>query len=208
MEGPTAEIELISKPADFLEKIALLQKKSRIAPYWDDLWIRPENHNNLEEVQDVRTASLYCDRITEELSSSDWFEGKQSFSVSPPFFSESLTTKIVRAPLKSCTVNVHAHWIQSENGISNLGPSIRRAFPHFKMSTYTKNAVLKKWPETGKRLGRSGYWILKSELKTVIPVNWHSILTPYWHGILTPCEPIKFSDYATFSVSPFLLLCV
>jgi len=39
-------------------------------------------------------------------------------------------------------------------------------------------------------------------------VNWHSILTPYWHGILTPCEPIKFSDYATFSVSPFLLLCV
>jgi hypothetical protein len=171
MEGPTATIELISKPADFLEKVALLQKKSRIPPYWDDLWIRPENHHNLEEVQDVRTASLYCDRITEELSSSDWFEGRQSFPISPPFFPESLTTKIVRSPLKACTIKVHAHWIQSENGISNLGPSIRRAFPHFKVSTYTKNAVLKKWPETGKRLGRSGYWILKSELKTVTPAS-------------------------------------
>jgi hypothetical protein len=171
MEGDFTEIELIAKPNDFLEKNAALQKESRKLPYWDELWVRAEHHNDFQEVQDVRHASLYCDRRTGELSHSDWFEGKQTLSLSQDFFPASLQVKGVRAPLKACTVKVHAHWVQSDSGVSNLNSPIRRAFPHFKVCTYTQNSLLKKWPQSGKRLGKSGIWVIKSELKPMFPTS-------------------------------------
>ncbi len=171
MEGNFAEIELIARPYDFLQKSTALQKENRNPPYWDELWIRSEHHNDFQEVQDVRTSSLYCDRRTGELSLSDWFEGKQNISLQQGFFPDSLQSKIVGEPLKACTVKVHAHWIQSESGISNVSSFISKAFPHFKVSTYTQNSLLKKWPESGQRLGKSGLWVIKSELKPMFPTS-------------------------------------
>ncbi|OJW50573.1 MAG: hypothetical protein BGO67_05725 [Alphaproteobacteria bacterium 41-28] len=171
MEGDFAEIELIARPNDFLEKSAALQKESRTPPYWDELWVSPEHQDDFQQVQDVRAASLYCDRRTGELSHSNWFEGEQVLSLHQDFFLDSLRVKGVGAPLKACTVKVHAHWVQSESGVSNLSSSIRRAFPHFKVSTYTQNSLLKKWPQRGKRIGKSGVWVIKSELKPTFPTS-------------------------------------
>ncbi|MBY0292993.1 MAG: hypothetical protein K2W92_06890 [Alphaproteobacteria bacterium] len=169
IEGSFREVELIAKPFDFSEKMESLQKKSRIGPYWDKLWVRPEQHDSFAQIQGARTASLYCDRKNGHLSWSDWFEGCQTLSINQNFFQDSLQMKLVKKPLKSCTVNVHAHWIQSESGVENLSPSLRRAFPLSKVSTYTKNSLFKNWPVPGKRLGRSGVWILKSKLNLTSP---------------------------------------
>lgn len=171
IDGAFGDIELIAKPLNFLDKISELQKISRVQPYWDGLWIRPDRHNYFQEIQDVRAASLFCDRRTGELSLSDWFEGRNIIKICRKFFPASLQIKLIKQPLQSCTVNVHAHWIQWAQGISNLGPHIRKAFPNRKMSTYTERAILEKWPEPRKRLGRSGFWILKSELKPMIPTS-------------------------------------
>lgn len=173
MKGDVAKIELIARPSDFKEKMQALQKVCRVPPYWDGLWVPPDKHSDFQEIQDVRTASLYGDRWTGELSLSDWFEGRQTLSLTETFFPDSLVVKVIKAPLKSCTINVHAYWIQKETGIASLSSAIKRAFPHLKVNTYTKNALLKKWPETGKRLGRSGYWIIKSTLKPTRPVSSH-----------------------------------
>lgn len=169
IERDLAEMELIARPLDFPEKIGVLQKESRVPPYWDGLWAPSEKHHDVQEIQDVRTSSLYCDRRTGDLSQSDWFEGRKILAVHQNFFSDSLQIKCVRAPLQACTINVHAHWIQADSGISNLSSHIRRAFPLFKVSTYTKRAILEKWPEPRKRLGRSGLWVVKSELKPMAP---------------------------------------
>lgn len=171
IDGACGDIELIAKPLDFLDKISELQKISRTHPYWDGLWIRPGNQNNFQEIQDVRTASLFCDPWTGDLFLSDWFEGKNTITIHQKFFPASLQIKLTKQPLQSCTVNVHAHWIQWSRGISNLGPQIRKVFPNRKMSTYTERAILEKSPEPRKRLGRSGFWILKSELKPMIPAS-------------------------------------
>lgn len=170
-EGYFSEIELIARPSDFLEKLNVLQKESRVPPYWDALWVRPEKRKDDQEIQGVRTASPYCDRRTGELSWSDWFEGRKVVDLSQHIFQDSLSVKRVRNPLKACTVNVSAHWVQSEEGMTDLAPSIRRSFPHHKMSTYTQKALTEKWPEPGKRLGRSGLWVVRSELKPMFPVS-------------------------------------
>lgn len=182
IDGAFGEIELIAKPADFLDKISVLQKISRVPPHWDGLWVRPEKHNNFQESQDVRTASLFCDPRTGELSMSDWFEGRKTIELHQKFFPTSLNIKLIKQPLQSCTVNVHAHWIQRNWGISNLGPQLGKAFPHHKVNTYTEKAILEKWPEPRKRLGRSGLWILKSELKATVP---NSPLYPAYSPPLT-----------------------
>jgi hypothetical protein len=170
-KGYFSEIELIARPSDFSEKLKLLQKESRVSPYWDELWVKAENRKDDQVIQGVRTASLYCDRRTGDLIWSDWFEGRNIVDLSQHVFQESLLVKRVRNPLKSCTVNVSAQWVQSEEGISNLAPAIRRVFPRHKMSTYTQKSLSGKWPESGKRLGRSGLWVVRSELKPMFPAS-------------------------------------
>src|SRR5205085_816400 len=86
-----------------------------------------------------------------------------------------------------------SHWIQSETGLSNLSAPIRRAFPHFKISTYTKEALLKTWPDTGKRLGRSGVWIVKSDLKPITP--WSPLYPQYSPSLLLKKEKGSFTSY-------------
>lgn len=169
IDGAFGEIELIAKPLDFSNKVSALQKANRIPPYWDGLWVPSEKHNNFQEIQDVRTASLFCDPRTGELSMSDWFDGRKTIALHQKFFPSSLHIKLLKQPLQACTINVHAHWVQRNRGISNLGPQIRKTFPYRKMSTYTEKAIVEKWPEPRKRLGRSGLWILKSKLKPVTP---------------------------------------
>lgn len=169
IEGDLAQIKLISKPRNFIESLEKLQRESRKAPYWDSLWVHPEKHNDFQEIQEVRTASLYCDRKTGQLSWSDWFEGSKTLEVEDTIFEDSLSVKVKKQPLQACTVKVHVNWIQQERGVANLGPSLRKAFPHSRVSTYTKNSLIRKWPEPGRRLGKSGVWIIKSDLKPYYP---------------------------------------
>lgn len=169
VEGDFAHIKLISKPCNFMESLENLQRESRRAPYWDSLWIHPDKQNDFQEIQEIRTASLYCDRKTGRLSWSDWFEGTETIDLEGNIFEDSLLLKIKRQPLEACTVKVHVNWIQQERGVANLGPSLRKAFPHSRVSTYTKDSLIQKWPEPGRRLGKSGVWIIKSDLKPYYP---------------------------------------
>lgn len=171
IDGDFGEIELIGKPTDFAQKNRKLQKQNRRSPYWDGLWIGPEKMGDYEEIQDVRTASLFCHPRTGELSLSDWFEGRETFTVHQNFSYQSLQVKLRKPPLQACTVKVHAHWVQGLQGIANLGPQIRKAFPHRRVNTYTEKGLTEKWPLARKRLGRSGLWVLKSELKPVLPAS-------------------------------------
>ncbi len=166
-----AEIELVACPENFQLQNEMLQKESRHTPFWSGLWVKPEKHNDYQELQAIKTASLYCDRVTGELSWSDWFDEGKKVNVGSNFFLDSLKFRFVRTPLKSCSVNVNAHWIQSDWGVENVSSALRRAFPHHLVSTFTPQSLLKKWPEEGKRLGRSGIWILKSKLKPMNPLG-------------------------------------
>ena len=169
IEGDFAQIELLAKPKNFKESLENLQKESRCHPFWDPLWVRPDKRDDFEEIQEVRTACLYCDRKTGRLSWSDWFKEEGELTKHIDFFEESVVMKVKKVPLQACTVKVHVNWIQQERGIANLGPSLRKAFPHSYVSTYTKKSLEKKWPSPGKRLGKSGVWVIKSKLKPFYP---------------------------------------
>lgn len=173
--GHFTEIVLMARPHDFLKQLHEIQKELKVHPFWDPLYIRPEKRNHVEERQDVKPTSLYCDRRTGKLSLSKWSSGAQSIDIKGNFFEDSLQVKTIGKPLKACSVQVHASWVQRQSNVANLSPAIRRAFPHSKVNTYTKESLQNKWPETGKRIGRSGIWVLKSKLR---PVNPPSSLYP------------------------------
>ena len=101
IDGCFGEIELIGKPIDFFDKNKALQKENRSAPYWDGLWIPPEKINDFEEIQDVRTASLFCHPRTGELSLSDWFEGRKIFAIHQKFSYQSLQVTLRKPPLQA-----------------------------------------------------------------------------------------------------------
>lgn len=166
-----SEIELIAIPNNFQQKNARLQIKSRKAPFWNALWVKSENHNDFQYNHSIKTASLYCDRVSGKLSWSDWFNYSKMIEIGHNYFLNSLKVRFIRTPFKSCTVNVKAHWIQSDWGVENLSSSLRRAFPQHLVNTYTPKSLSKKWPEAGKRIGRSGIWVLKSKFKPMNPLG-------------------------------------
>src|SRR3990167_8192628 len=118
IEGYFSKIELVARPPDIESKIEKLQQEYKIHPYWDPLWVKdPANKDTL---QDVHMSSFYCDRQDGSLRRSDWFEGRQILSVQERFFHDSLQVSLIDPPLKACTIQVHAYWIQREEGIENL----------------------------------------------------------------------------------------
>jgi len=164
-----AEIKLIAKPHYLKKALEALQRESRKAPFWDPLWVNPDKHEDFQDIQEVRTASLYCDRKDSRLTWSDWFEGGMTLDLQDNFFEEGFEIKIIKQPLQACTIKVHVNWIQREQGVANLGPALRKAFSHSRVSTYTKKSLEKKWPEPGRRLGKSGVWVIRSQLKPFYP---------------------------------------
>ena len=161
VDGNFAEIECIAIPVSLHEDVQRIQNESRISPYWDMLYV--SDLTSETEIQDAHTSSLYYDRRGGVLTRSDWFEGRHTLDISHDFFKDSLVLRIVRSPLLSCTLNIHAYWVQQEEGVENLSSSIRFSFPRGKVSTYTKNAIVEKWPHIGKRVGKSGVWVLMEE---------------------------------------------
>jgi hypothetical protein len=166
-----SEIILISRPPDYKVNIQTLLKKNRLHPFWDGLYIPSEKHNDFNERQDIKMTTFACHRLTGEISECDLFQGNQKLHIGGDFFKDSLKITKLKPPLSRCEVKVHVHWIQKEWGMANISSSIRRAFPNSQVSTYSKDALLKNWPERGKYLGRSGIWVLKSGLKARRPTG-------------------------------------
>lgn len=169
IEGECAEICLIARPSDLRPYLEALRKESSLHPYWNPLWVK--DPQNLEEIQDVHPSSLYWDRRHEGLIRSDWFEGRSLLDVGENFFSDSLSIRLKKPPFTACKVQVRARWIQKEEGVENLGFAIKNIFPTGQVSTYTKEALTKKWPQEGHQLGRTGLWILKSKLEEITPTS-------------------------------------
>lgn len=60
-------------------------------------------------------------------------------------------------------------WVQEGLGEVSLGSKIAAAFPGGMINTLTPKALYATWPQEGQKLGRSGFWVLKSQLLEVTP---------------------------------------
>lgn len=115
---------------------------------------------------------FYWDRVTGNISLSDYFKGNRCIDVSGQYIEKSFKIQQIAMPLGSAAINLKVHWTQSLGGTFNASPYIAQAFPEKIITTLTPDALTYHWPKEDQRLGmgrrQSGYRV---EYSKIIPMH-------------------------------------
>jgi hypothetical protein len=162
-------LELTAEPLDAEAQLQILAAHLKQPPYWDPLFVDLLEQDNPSEWLEGRSALYAWDRVTGKVCVSDLFQGRHLLDLTPVIFSDSLTVTLGETPLSHITVHLAVEWIQEAEGEVSLGPKIAAAFSGSMVNTLTPHALQATWPQEGRKIGRSGYWVVESSLKTMTP---------------------------------------
>jgi hypothetical protein len=148
---------LTARPIDFVTRKNAKAEELRVAPYWDPIFVAPEELDNADMVLEARSALWSVDRITHEVDISDIIVGEDGIEE----FDEgevpyaSVQTKIGSPPLNNITVDATVHWTQKAEGEFRFG---------FSAVTYGGQGLMQSWPKPGTSLG-GGWTVLSSSIQ-------------------------------------------
>lgn len=169
IENDLISLELTAEPKDAFEKLQRLESVLKQPPYWDPGFVAPYDVDNPTEWLEARSALFSWDRALGTVCVSDLFQGRNTVDLTDVFFADSLKVRLAETPLSQISVNLTAEWIQKAEGEVSVGSRIAAAFPGGLMSTLTPDGLIATWPKEGQKIGRSGYTVVKSNLKRVKP---------------------------------------
>jgi hypothetical protein len=180
-------LELTAEPEDADIQLQTLGKTLKEAPFWNANFVDPFEQNNPAEWLEGRSALYAWDRLTGKVCLSNLFEGRNLLDFSSVFFSDSLKVHLAETPLSSVSVTVTAEWVQKGEGEISLGSRIGAAFPGGMINTLTPQGLEATWPKEGQRMGKTGYRVLQSVLRSVFPprtgiLNIYPTVTPEFMG--------------------------
>jgi hypothetical protein len=162
-------LELTAEPVDAYVQLENIGAELKQPPYWDSSFVEPTEHNNPAEWLEARSALFAWDRTRGSVCLSDLFQGRETIDYTDTFFADSLRVRLAETPLSHVSVILTAEWVQESTGEVSLGGKIAAAFPGGMINTLTPKGLKKTWFQEGQKLGRTGYWVVKSELKEVMP---------------------------------------
>ena len=162
-------LELTSEPLDAQTQLQKLALELKQPPFWDEAFVDPHEHNNPAEWLEARNALFAWDRSHGTVSVSDLFQGRHTIDLTNKFFEDSLKVSLGETPLSKVSVNLSVEWVQQGSGEVSLGSKIASAFPGGMINTLTPKALQANWPKEGQKLGKSGFWVVRSHLKDVRP---------------------------------------
>ena len=162
-------LEFTAEPLDADKQLQELGLSLNTAPYWDAAFVDPTEHANPSEWLEARSALFAWDRHTGHVCLSDLFEGRHVLDLTGVYFEDSLNVSLAETPLSHVSVTLIAEWIQYGSGEVSVGGKIASAFPSGMINTLTPNALQATWPVDGQKLGKSGFYVVKSHLKEMSP---------------------------------------
>lgn len=164
------ELHFTAESEDADEHLHALGHTLKHPPYWDELFIDPFHHDKPSELLEARSSLFSWDRTTGQVKLSDIFKGQQHLLLTDAqIFKDSLKIRFTTPPLESIQVQVVCEWVQLLEGEADLAPLIARQFSKGMINTLTPKTFKRQWPKPYTPLNRSGYSILESDLKEVIP---------------------------------------
>lgn len=164
-----AKLEFTAEPLDAGGQLESLASDLKHAPFWDDAFMEVAEQGDPAEWLEARSALFAWDRLTGTVCVSDLFQGRNILDLTDVFFEDSLTIRLADTPLSQISVTLSAQWVQEGAGEISLGRKIAAAFSGGMINTLTPHALQATWPKEGQKLGRSGFWVVKSHLREVTP---------------------------------------
>jgi hypothetical protein len=144
-----------ARPADYNAQKQALAETLKVGPFWDPIWIDPDQRSDPDVVIEARSQLWHIDRVTHEVAVSDVLvgeEGIEEFAESDVFY-DSVVVRLNQPPLRTVTVDGQVHWMQAGNGSLDVISS--GAF-----DTFTGDGVMQDWPKAGANIG--GGWEVDS----------------------------------------------
>lgn len=167
LKDETVTLEFIAEPSDADHKLQMLSHQLQQHPYFDPLFLAPDKslEPSIRELLDARDDVLYWSRTTGNLELSNIFYGKDRVNLFDRFFYDSLSIKVVEAPLAQINMELKIIWRQKAGGETRLDHLIQAAVPDGMISTFTGTDLEARWWSEDDRLERTGYQIVESRLQ-------------------------------------------
>lgn len=148
-------LQFIARPNDFTTQKDALADTMRVAPYWDPVFLAPEQRSDPDSVLEARSEVWCIDRTTHNVTTSDLLvgeDGTETFAASEvPYDSVDITLK--ETPLRRVQVVGRVKWTQSDANNSGIV-----VFNSKEFGPLPTLSLLSIWPRTGASLG--GGWVV------------------------------------------------
>jgi hypothetical protein len=164
LHGETVTVTFVARPEDYEEQKAALAATLREFPFWDPVFVPPDQRLNSDFVLESRPAHWHIDRVTHVVTTSDIIEGEDgllNFASSP--FYDSVRVSYGQAPVTRVDCRAVLTWVQKGTGSVDLSSVIEAAFAEQGgfvqrgfIASYTGGGLMTDWPEIGTNIG--GGW--------------------------------------------------
>jgi hypothetical protein len=164
IHGETVTITFVARPEDYEEQKAALAATLREFPFWDPVFVPPDQRENADFVLESRPAHWHIDRVTHVVTISDIIEGEDGLLnfASAPFY-DSVSVSYGQAPVTRVDCRAVLTWVQKGTGSVDLSSVIEAAFAEQGgfvqrgfIASYTGGGLMTDWPEIGTNIG--GGW--------------------------------------------------
>lgn len=184
-------LSFIARPEDFDAQRQTLSETLKVAPYWDPLWISPDQRLIADTVLDSRTALWHIDRTSHVVTLSDTLNGDDGTVdlVAADILDGSLQVAYGQVPLRKVSVTADVIWVQQATGVVDLSALMVAAFKAqgsqepLMISSYTGQGLSDDWPQPSDDFG--GGWAMAQNSSllnvdgTVLPRAYHTVTVKY-----------------------------
>lgn len=160
-------ITIRARPDDYVDVKAALAETLKEAPYWDEVWVHPDNLDDPDFVIQARSARYHVDRITHAVTISDMLvpeDGTLEFDADDGVVGDSVNITYAGSGKSRVHVRGEVSWTQRALGTIDVSKKITDAFaaagtPYPGMvSSYSWEHLAESWPLPGDDIGGGWKW--------------------------------------------------
>lgn len=156
LQGEVVTLSLRARPADFIDRQETAAEALKVDPFWDPLWIDPDQRETPDAVLAARSAEWHIHRTTHAVIASDRLEGAAgTIDVAGGFFHDSLRIDYGAPPLRAVKIKAELFWDQKASGVVDLTEQLVDACGGSggKFKIITGEGVVSEWPDGPSRIG-------------------------------------------------------
>lgn len=181
LQANLVTLHFVARPHNVEDQKAALAEALRELPWWDPVWLNPDEREDPDKVLEGRAALWHYDRVSHQVTVSGIVSGEDGTELfgADEVLYDSVTVSHSVSPARRAVVEASVTWDQAGAGTIDVTPRLVQAFgtvtpPQISMidgePRVTAGLVviacgeelLRAWPEEGRRIG--GGWSVGESL--------------------------------------------
>lgn len=152
MHNELVRLAFTARPANYDGIKRALADTLRVEPYWDPLWINPEERDSPDSVLEARPELFHIDRVTHAVTTSHMVNGEDgTLELGGDFYYDSLSIQFSAPAARKIRVVGEVGWTQVASAEIDISKHFRP--PLTTIRSYTGTGLFEAWPKGGESIG-------------------------------------------------------